>query len=300
MTDATHEERPTIDIELVRSLVAEQFPRWADLDIRPVEFDGWDNRTFRLGEHLTVRLPSASGYVAAVEKEQRWLPYLAPHLSLPIPVPLGAGVPGCGYPFPWSVNPWIDGDTALHAQIDDLADLATTLAGFLTELQSVGTTDGPLAGAHSFFRGGALSTYETGTRTALEVLGDRVDRAAATAVWERGLASHWTREPVWFHGDVAGGNLLVRDGRLCAVIDFGTSGVGDPACDLAIAWTLLTPASRAAFRAGLDLDEDTWARGRAWTLWKALITLAPLPEQDPATAEPRRVLEAVLDDACTR
>jgi aminoglycoside phosphotransferase (APT) family kinase protein len=146
-----------------------------------------------------------------------------------------------------------------------------------------------------------LSTYDDGTRQALATLGDRVDGAAATAVWNEGLASTWTRDPVWFHGDVAGGNLLVRDGRLSAVIDFGTSGVGDPACDLAIAWTLLTPASRTTFRAGLDLDDDTWARGRAWTLWKALITLESLLDDDPATsADPRRVLDEVLEDARPR
>ncbi|MEV4620441.1 aminoglycoside phosphotransferase family protein [Asanoa sp. NPDC049573] len=263
-----------IDADLVRTLVAEQFPQWADLPVRPVAVGGNDNRTFHLGDAMSVRLPSAEGYVASVAKEQRWLPVLAPHLPQPIPVPLAQGRPGAGYPWPWSVNRWLDGDTASRETITDLTAFAVDLARFLAALQAVDTGGEPAAGEHSFWRGAGLHHYDDETRRAIAALDGQVDAAAATGEWEAALAAEWHGEPVWFHGDVANGNLLVRDGRLAGVIDFGTSGVGDPACDLVIAWTFLDAASRSAFRTALRTDDATWQRGRGWALWKALILLA--------------------------
>jgi aminoglycoside phosphotransferase (APT) family kinase protein len=261
-------ERRLIDIELVRRLVRDQFPQWADLEVRPVALPGWDNQTFRLGETMSVRLPTADTYALAVEKEHRWLPVLAPHLPVPIPVPLGRGVPADGYPHPWSVYRWLDGEPATTASVDFARDVAE----FLVALQAIDATDGPAAGQHSWFRGGPLSVYDAETRAAIDKLGDRIPVAAATRMWETALRTSWSKPPVWFHGDVATGNLLVRGGRLAAVIDFGTSGVGDPACDLVLAWTMLSGPSRAVFREVLALDDDTWDRGRGWALWKALIT----------------------------
>jgi aminoglycoside phosphotransferase (APT) family kinase protein len=262
-----------------------------------VPFDGWDNRTFRLGTDMSVRLPSAAGYAAQVAKEHRWLPRLAPRLPLPIPVPLALGVPAAGYPWHWSVYRWLDGENALIASIADLPQLATTLAQFLVTLQRIDPSGGPPPGPHNFWRGGPLTIYDPETRQALAALDGRLDTAAATAVWEAALAAPWSGPPVWLHGDVAAGNLLVQGGRLSAVIDFGCSGVGDPACDLAIAWTLFSGASRAAFRAGLPLDNATWARGRGWALWKALITLVgSLHTNPPATDMARRVIDEVLAD----
>ncbi|RKR88228.1 aminoglycoside phosphotransferase (APT) family kinase protein [Micromonospora pisi] len=272
--EATTGGFPAIDVALVRRLIRAQFPKWADLPVRPVEFGGWDNRTFHLGEDMTVRLPSAPGYALQVAKEHRWLPKLAPYLPLSIPEPVAMGAPGEGYPLNWSVYRWIEGEQAHIARIADLTEFATTLAGFLTALRRVDATEGPLAGEHSAYRGGPLETYDAETRRAIEDLAGRIPADVATAVWETGLASSWQRTPVWFHGDVAFGNLLVREGRLAAVIDFGCAGVGDPACDLAVAWTLFSGPSREAFRAAIDLDPETWARGRAWTLWKALIVVA--------------------------
>jgi aminoglycoside phosphotransferase (APT) family kinase protein len=265
-------ERRLIDIGLVRQLVAEQFPQWAGLEVRPVEAPGWDNQTFRLGDTMSVRLPTADTYALAVAKEHRWLPVLAPHLPVPIPAPVGLGVPGEGYPHPWSVYRWLDGEPATSAPIADLSAFARDVAGFLVALQAVDAGGGPEAGPHSWFRGGPLEIYDAETRAAIEELGDRIPGAEATRMWETALRTAWPKPPVWFHGDVAAGNLLVRDGRLAAVIDFGTSGVGDPACDLVLAWTMLSGASRAAFRDALELDDDTWDRGRGWALWKALIT----------------------------
>jgi aminoglycoside phosphotransferase (APT) family kinase protein len=286
-----------IDAALVRRLIAAQFPQWADLPVEPVAFGGWDNRTFHLGDRMTVRLPSARRYSLQVEKEHRWLPRLAPLLPLPIPVPLALGRPGEGYPWDWSVYGWLAGEIATRASIADLAEFATTLAQFLVALQRIDAAKGPPPGPHNFFRGGPLTVYDGETRQAIAALGGRIDADAATAVWESALAATWRGEPVWVHGDVSAGNLLVQAGRLSAVIDFGSSGVGDPACDLAIAWTLFDEPSRAAYRAALPLDDATWARGRGWTQWKALITFAGMSGANPlAAGEARRTLDAVLAD----
>jgi aminoglycoside phosphotransferase (APT) family kinase protein len=290
-----HADEVDINVSLVNRLVATQFPQWADLPIKPVEFDGWDNKTFRLGAHMTVRLPSAEAYTLQVEKEHRWLPRLAPLLPLPIPVPLAMGVPADGYPWHWSVYRWLEGETASIERIPDLRQFAISLAQFLVALQRVDATGGPPSGPHNFFRGGPLTTYDAETRQAIAALDGKIDTDAASAVWEAALAATWHGSPVWFHGDIAWGNLLVKGGRLSAVIDFGTSGVGDPSCDLAIAWTLFGGESRDAFRAALQLDDATWARGRGWTLWKGLITLAE--HSDPVLAGiSRRVIDEVLVD----
>lgn len=285
-----------IDISLVRRLIAAQFPQWADLPIRPVAVAGWDNRTFHLGDRMSVRLPSAERYVLQVEKEQRWLPKLAPLLPLPIPVPLAMGRPADFYPWPWSVYGWIDGETAAADRIADLSEFAVTLAEFLVALQRIDARDGPPAGPHNFFRGGPVATYDGETRRALAALDGCIDTRTAAEVWERALASTWQRSPVWVHGDIAAGNLLVKGGRLSAVIDFGSSGVGDPACDMYIAWTFLDAQSREVFRKALVVDDDTWARGRGWVLWKALITLAGHGDASPLGAWARGVIDVVLAD----
>ncbi|MER9974255.1 phosphotransferase, partial [Mesorhizobium sp. M0085] len=172
-----------IDAALVRRLIAAQFPKWADLPVETVEPGGWDNRTFRLGDSMSVRLPSAAAYVAQVEKEHRWLPRLAPHLPLPIPVPLAKGAPGEGYPWPWSVYRWLGGRPAAGGLIADLTEFARSLAGFLVALYRIDAADGPPAGQHNFHRGGRLSVYDAETRAALSALGGRIDKAAAEAVW---------------------------------------------------------------------------------------------------------------------
>lgn len=290
-------EHPEIHVDLVRQMVGAQFPQWADLPIVAVEPGGWDNRTFRLGDRLSVRLPSAQRYVPQVEKEHRWLPKLAPLLPLPIPAPLAVGEPCCGYPWRWSVRTWLPGETAAPQRIPDLSAFAVSLAQFLNTLQQIDPAGGPFAGPHSFFRGAPLTVYDAETRRALASLGGTIDAESTRTVWEAALQAQWEGSPVWFHGDVAAGNLLVNEGRLSAVIDFGCCGVGDPACDTIIAWTLLSGASREAFRAALQADEPLWARGRGWALWKALITLEAHLHTDPAqAAEARRVIEEVLTD----
>ncbi|NUT48161.1 MAG: aminoglycoside phosphotransferase family protein [Saccharothrix sp.] len=294
MVDTPHPDgRAGIDAGLVGRLVASQFPQWADLPVTPVEVDGWDNRTYRLGDAMTARLPTAEGYAPAVAKEHRWLPVLAPLLPVPVPVPLALGEPGEGYPFHWSVRRWLDGRTASVDRVDDLVGFAVSIADFIHALHRVDASDGPAAGAHSFYRGASPGHYDDGTRRALAELAGRVDVGRATAVWEDALrAPAWSGPPVWFHGDIASGNLLVDGGKLVAVIDFGTSGVGDPACDLVIAWTMFSGASREAFREAVALDDATWARARGWALWKALITFTGSDRE-----QSRRVVRDVLDEA---
>jgi aminoglycoside phosphotransferase (APT) family kinase protein len=293
----TAPDRSAIDAALARRLVDSQFPQWSDLPIAPVDVDGWDNRTFRLGAELSVRLPTGDWYAEQVDKEQRWLPVLAPELPLPIPVPVARGEPGDGYPYPWSVYRWLDGELASSARIPDLRAFATDLARFLGALARADATGGPPPGRHNFHRGAPLGVYEAEALEAVDRLGAEIPRDAVLRAWEDAIATSWDREPVWFHGDVAVGNLLARDGRLAAVIDFGSAGVGDPACDVVIAWTFLSGPSRAAFRAELGVDRGTWSRGRGWALWKALITLVGhLESGSPDAAPARRDIREILAD----
>jgi aminoglycoside phosphotransferase (APT) family kinase protein len=246
---------------------------------------------------MTVRLPSAARYAEQVEKEQRWLPKLAPLLPLPIPVPLAMGVPADCYPWHWSVYRWLEGENAKIARVADLPQFATALAQFLVALRRIDAADGPPPGSHNFFRGGPPSTYDGESRQAIAALDGKIDAGAVIAVWDAALAATWHDPPVWLHGDVDAGNLLVEGGRLSAVIDFGSAGVGDPACDLSIAWTLFEGKSREAFREVVSVDGSTWARGRGWALWKALITLAGSPDENTKTARrSRRVIDEVLAD----
>jgi len=295
-TDKMDAEQPVIDDTLVRRMVATQFPQWAHLPVRSAAVGGWDNRTFHLGEHMIARLPSAADYSVQVEKEHRWLPKLAPLLPLPIPTPVAIGEPAGGYPWRWSIYRWIEGDAAAPERIGDLRDFAASLAQFLIALQRIDPTDGPRPGPHNFCRGGSLTTYDAETRQAIALLKGKINTNAATEVWEAALETIWDRPPVWIHGDVSAGNLLVKAGRLSSVIDFELLGVGDPACDLSIAWTLFSGGSREAFRAMLPLDAGTWARGRAWTLWKALIVAAGLTETNAVeAARPWRVIDEALE-----
>ncbi|RSD08382.1 aminoglycoside phosphotransferase family protein [Amycolatopsis eburnea] len=269
--------RLEVTADQVRRLVAAQFPRWAHLPVRPVANGGWDNRTFHLGDAMSVRLPSAAEYALAVDKEQRWLPVLAPRLPLPIPVPLAEGRPGADYPFPWSVYPWLDGEPATAAGIADPVGFATDLAGFLVALQDVDPTGVPGPGKHNWFRGGPLHTYDELVRHLLDDL--------TGEIWQAALDARWDGVARWVHGDVAAGNLLLDNGKLAAVIDFGSCGAGDPACDVAIAWTLLTAEGRRVFRERLAIDDPTWARGRGWALWKTLVTRSRAHGREAAEAE---------------
>lgn len=280
-----------IDENLARNLINSQFPQWKDLPIRPVSKSGWDNRTFHLGDEMSIRMPSAAMYEGQVEKEHHWLPKLAPHLPLQIPTPIAIGEPGEGYPWKWSVYKWLEGESADSAKLEDLNTFAQSLAAFINALHQIDTTDAPAPGPHNFYRGGDLQTYDEDTRKAIHALGNKINGTAALALWETALKTSWTKPPVWIHGDISLGNLLLNNGRLSAIIDFGQLGAGDPACDLSIAWTFLKDEPRALFIKSLHLDEDTWLRGKAWTLWKALVAAAGFT--NPNNAESKKCFKII-------
>lgn len=293
-----HENEVDIDVPMVLRLVESQFPRWADLAIEPVASAGTDNALFRLGDKLVVRLPRIDWAVDMVAKEQRWLPVLGPHLTLAIPRIVGRGLPGEGYPWPWSIQTWLPGQNAVVSRLGNPIQFARDLARFIISLQDVDPIGGPLPGSHNAGRGVSLAARDKATRKALRELKGEIDARAAAAAWREALdVPAWERPPVWLHGDLQAGNLLVQNGRLTAVIDFGCAGVGDPACDLAVAWNLFTSDMRLPFQETLAVDEATWARGRGWALSIALIQLPYYKETNPfLAAAARYAIDQVLEE----
>lgn len=279
-----HADEIEIDEALVAALVTEQFPEWAGLPVRRVASAGTDNAMFRLGDELCVRLPRRPGCVGQVEKDLRWLPELAPRLPLKLPLPLALGKPGAGFPFTWGVYGWLAGQESAFELLADPVREAHTLARFLKALQAIDTGEAPRPGELGFGRGTPLAPRDAEVRASLAALeGDgETDTAAALASWEQSLdAAEYAGPPVWIHGDLLPGNLLVHEGRLTAVIDCAGLVAGDPAGDLLPAWSLLRGASREAFRAALGVDDDTWLRGRGWALSIALIALPYYRDTNP-------------------
>jgi aminoglycoside phosphotransferase (APT) family kinase protein len=293
-----HADEWDIDAALVRRLLAAQFPHWAGLTLAPVESAGTDNVLYRLGDDMVVRLPRIPGATGQVEKEQRWLPELAPVLPLAIPAPLAAGRPGEGYPWRWSVYQWLDGDTATAGRVADPGQAARALGRFVAAMQRIDPSGGPHPGASNSSRGVPLVTRDAETRGAIRALRGTYDAAALTAAWESALtAPAWHGPPVWLHGDLHAANLLADRGRLSAVIDFGCLGIGDPACDVMVAWTYLSPDTREAFRAELEVDDATWARGRGWALSMGAIALPYYHRSNLVLATiARRAIDQALAD----
>jgi len=293
-----HADEVATDAALVRRLLAAQFPQWADLAIEPVPSAGTDNALFRLGEDMVVRLPRIAWAKRQVDKEQRWLPKLAPHLPLDIPLPLAKGIPGEGYPWNWSVYRWLEGEGVTIERLADPRQAATDLARFIGALQEIDPTGGPPPGPHNAERGVPLAVRDRETRAAIEALAGSIDTKTVTAIWEASLRTPaWHNRPVWIHGDLQWGNLLARDGRISAVIDFGCLGVGDPACDLLSAWSLFSGDSRGAFRAVLQVDDATWARGRGWALSQALIFIPYYLNTNPVgVGNARHTIDEILAD----
>ncbi len=284
-----------ITVDLVQQLIAEQFPAWQHLPVKPVAKSGWDNRTFHLGETMSVRLPSHASYAPAVAKEQMWLPRLAKQLPIPISKPIALGQACEAYPLPWSVYRWLEGENADTLPNTAMISFAREIATFLKALHQVNTVGAPEPGTHNFYRGAAIEIYDAATREAITALEGEVDTHGATAVWEQALRSRWTRPSVWIHGDFAKGNILVKEGRLAAVIDFGGTGIGDPACDLVIAWRFLNGEAREAFRKAIALDPETWERARGWAIWKALINIAAAADKNtPEVEEEKRIVRDII------
>lgn len=292
-----HKDEVHTDEKLVRRLLAAQFPQWKDYPIRYVHSSGTDNALYRLGDDMVVRLPRIHWAVGQVEKEHKWMPRLAPHLPLAIPVPLEIGEPDEGYPWRWSIYRWLEGENVSHENIASPGQTAITLAQFLIALQRVDTRDVPIS-AKEGSRGEPLATRDDETRESIKALHGMIDTKAVTKVWESALQSpQWDREPVWFHGDMLPGNLLFKNGQLSAVIDFGGSSVGDPACDLMIAWSLFSAESRNVFRTVLEIDNATWTRGRGHALSQALIFIPYyLNTNPPGVRNAWHAIDEVLAD----
>jgi aminoglycoside phosphotransferase (APT) family kinase protein len=296
-----HAHEVATDAALVRRLLAAQFPDWAGLPIERVPSAGTDNAIYRLGNDMAARLPRVGWATGQVEREHRWLPRLASHLQLAIPAPLALGTPAEGYPWPWAVYRWLEGETATHDRIADLRQAAIDLARFISALQRIDSTGGPRAGEDRS-RGVPLAARDAETRAAIEALHGVLDTEAVTREWQTALrAPMWPGPGVWLHGDLNEGNLLARSGRLSAVIDWGTMAIGDPACDLMAAWTLFTGVSRIAFRESLPFDDATWVRGRGWALSWALIVLPYYQHTNPGLCRiAERTISEVLADAKPR
>ena len=286
--DELHTDEP-----LVRRLLAGQFPQWAELPLERVASSGTDNALYRLGEDMVVRLPRIHWAVGAIDKDLRWLPTLAPLLPVAVPVPLAKGTPAEGYPWDWGIYPWLEGENPDVDRIAGTDSVTTDVTRFVEALHRIDPTGGPPAR-----RGAPLEFQDDEARAALPALRGTIDTRAATAVWEAALRTPaWSGPPVWIHGDLLPGNLLFQRGRLTGVIDWGLVGVGDPACDLIVAWALLPPDARNRFRAELGVDDATWSRGRGWALSIGLIALPYYKDTNPGlAATARHLIREVLVD----
>jgi aminoglycoside phosphotransferase (APT) family kinase protein len=288
-----HAGEVDIDVELVQRLVAVQFPQLADLPIRAVQSTGTVNAIYRLGDHLCARLPRVPSWAKDLQKELNWLPKLAPSLSLRVPEPVAQGHPASGYPFPWAIYRWIDGHPYRDDLVHDERQAAADLAQFVLELRRIDPRDGPQGGRKP------LHALDAPTRMAIESSRRVIDSDAAAAAWASALeAPAWDGTPVWIHTDLLRPNLLVDRGRLCAVIDFGGVGVGDPAADVIAAWSVFSQSGRATFRGALDVDDGTWNRARGYALHQAVLIIPYYAETNPGfVALAKRTVEQVLADS---
>jgi aminoglycoside phosphotransferase (APT) family kinase protein len=287
-----HAEEFDIDTGLVARLVAAQFPDLAGLPIRKVESTGTVNAIYRLGPDLCARLPLLPRMVPDLEHEWRWLPELAAQLPLQVPEPVAMGEPTRSFPFPWSIYRWIEGSPYDDQLIGDERRAARDLAQFVLALRSIAVSaEAPRGGRRP------LRELDAATRDAIAAARGLVDGAAAAA-WERSLgAPAWNGAPVWIHADLLRPNLLVSGGRLRAVIDFGSAGVGDPGADVIPAWTVFTMAGREAFRQALEVDDGTWSRARGYALHQALVIIPYYARTNPGfTRLAQRTVREVLAD----
>ncbi|MFN8442604.1 MAG: aminoglycoside phosphotransferase family protein [Caldilineaceae bacterium] len=281
-----------IDAALVKHLLSEQFPDLAELPLAIIRSTGTVNAVFRLGDDLCVRLPRVADWADSIEKEWRWLPKLAPYLSLRIPKPLAHGTPTGIYSYPWAIYDWIEGMPYQEELVHDEAEAARDLAKFILELRRVDMTGAPRGGRRP------LRELDEVTRAAIAASHNVLDVDAVTAVWEQSLAAApWDGQPVWIHADLLRSNLLLKEGHLYAVIDFGSVGIGDPAMDVVPAWSVFNQVGRMVFRQALQVDDETWARAYGYALHQALLIMPYYPETNPefVTMAKRTIGEVLAD-----
>ena len=289
-----------IDNKLVESLVQKQLPQYSNLPITSVKQQGHDNRTFHLGNDMLIRMPSGQDYASKVEIEQKYLPKLAPHISLKIPRPIHMGKSSKDYPFNWSIYEWIEGDSLNQISKNklNLAEVAKDLASFIKELHKIDTKDAPMAGKHNFYRGVGIDVYFDDAISYIKKLEDIIDSKKAVSVMEEAINSKWEREPVWIHGDLATPNILIKDNKVNAIIDFGGMAIGDPACDLVLYWNFFEGKSQSIFKSELNLDKDTWDRAKGWALWKACFELVQMEgEKSEGAVMWLDVIENIIDSS---
>lgn len=288
-----HAEEVDIDAGLVERLVAEQFPTLVGMPIRAVQSVGTVNAIYRLGDNLCVRLPRVPWWAEDLQRELKWLPKLAPYLSLRIPEPVAQGRPASGYPFTWAIYRWLDGQPYGDDLVHDERQVAADLAQFVLELRRIDPVGAPKGGRKP------LRELNGPTREAIEASRSVIDSDAVATAWASALeAPAWNGSPVWIHTDLLRPNLLVEQGRLQAVIDFGGAGVGDPAADVIAAWSVFGQAGRAAFRAALDVDDATWKRARGYALHQAVLIIPYYAESNPGFVSlAKRTVAEILADS---
>lgn len=288
-----HKGQYEVTEDVVHQLINVQFPEFGSLPLRPVASAGTDNALFRLGADMLVRMPIVDWAVAGVAREHEWLPRLAPKLSVQIPTPIALGEPGESYPSPWSIYRWCEGENPEVGSVARPLELAADLAAFLVSMQKINAAGAPVAE-----RGMPLAERDESTREAIASLESMMPNREVLEIWKSALdLPKWDGPNLWVHGDLSAGNVLVRAGRLHAVIDFGAMGVGDPAADLIIAWNLLPAVARPEFQRGSGVDAATWQRGRALALSIALIQLPYYAQTNLSLAQNARyVIAEVLAD----
>ena len=289
-----HRDEISVHDATVRSLLSSQFPQWSAKPLERLPDSGTDSAIYRLGDTLGVRLPRTHWAVQQVELEWKWLRGLAPSLPTSIPAPIAKGKPGEGYPYPWLVYPWIDGESLDAAPVDEWGSLATSLAAFVRALETVSV---PVNAPTPRRRGGPLTSVDREARRAIRNLRGVIDVDRATQIWNAAVdADAWMKDPVWIHGDLLPGNILIRDQKLVGVIDWSGVSVGDPACEAMLTWSL-PPHARQTFRQTLGFDGATWARARGWVVEQTAMYIPYYEKTLPhAVAQAKLRLEAALND----
>ncbi|MEZ4641656.1 MAG: aminoglycoside phosphotransferase family protein [Chloroflexota bacterium] len=287
-----HKGEMDINIALVRQLLAEQFPHLAKRPVTLVRSTGTVNAIFRIGDDLYARLPRVAEWAKSLNREWEWLPKIAPHISLAIPQPVVRGKPTSTYPYSWAIYRWIEGASYQDDLINDERQVARDLANFIMELQGVAMQGAPSGGR------APLIELDAVTRSVIETLRGVIDTEAVLELWTRSLeVPPWNGKPVWIHGDLLKSNLVVRDGRLCAVVDFGGVGIGDPAADIVPAWSVFNEVGRETFRRALVVDDNTWYRACGYALHQALMIIPYYPDTNPEfVIMAKRTVNEILTD----